>query len=72
MNDSQWALLVGFVIVGGTRVIDAFLPKGYMAKWAAKYLVKKDYTDESIDRRVNDEGHDPERRDTPEDESDET
>jgi hypothetical protein len=73
MTESQWALLVGFVIVGGTRVIDVFLPKGYMARWAAKYLIKKDddsYTDDSVERRVRDVGRDPDRRDTPEDEND--
>lgn len=68
MNDSQWALLIGFLIVGGTRIIDVFLPKGYMARWANKYLVKKDYTDETFDRRDNDEGRDPDRRAAPEEE----
>lgn len=41
MTDSQWALLVGFLIVAGTRMLDVLLPKGYMAKWVTKYLMKK-------------------------------
>jgi hypothetical protein len=41
MSDAQWSLLVGILIVAATRAIDIFLPKGYMARWVNKYLVKK-------------------------------
>lgn len=42
MSDAQWALLIGFAIVTGTRMLDVLLPKGYMARWVSKYLVKND------------------------------
>lgn len=40
MSDSQWSLLVGAAIVIVTRLVDVFLPKGYISKLTAKYLTK--------------------------------
>jgi hypothetical protein len=51
MTDSQWALLAGFAIVSITRVIDVFLPKGYMSKWAAKHLIKEPEDDTPDDEQ---------------------
>jgi len=45
MSDAQWSLLVGAAIVIVTRLVDVFLPKGYMARWARTWLVKDDDTD---------------------------
>jgi len=41
MSDSTWGMIVTFLIIAGTRVLDAFLPEGYMIRWVNKYLRKK-------------------------------
>jgi hypothetical protein len=46
MSDSQWSLVIGAAIVIITRVVDVFLPEGYMAKIADRYLKKKPEDDE--------------------------
>lgn len=40
MTESQWAAVVTFLIIAGTRLLDAFLPKGYVIRWVNKYLKK--------------------------------
>jgi hypothetical protein len=47
MNDSQWSLVVGASIVIVTRLVDVFLPKGYIARWVNKYLIKSDAPEDS-------------------------
>lgn len=34
MSDQSWAVLIGFLVVAGLRVLDWFLPKGRHSKWA--------------------------------------
>lgn len=46
MSDSQWSLVIGAAIVIITRVVDVFLPEGYIAKIADKYLKKKPEDDD--------------------------
>ena len=41
MSDSTWGMIVTFLIIAGTRILDAFLPEGYMLRWVNKYLRKK-------------------------------
>lgn len=41
MSDSQWSLVIGALIVIVTRVVDVFLPQGYVAKITSKYLKRK-------------------------------
>jgi hypothetical protein len=45
MTDSQWSLVIGAALVILTRLVDVFLPKGYMARIVRRYLVKDDDTD---------------------------
>jgi hypothetical protein len=41
MTDSQWSLIIGAVIVIITRVVDVFLPEGYIARLTDRYLKRK-------------------------------
>jgi len=46
MNDQTWAMLVGFGVAAGFRVLDWLLPKGYMARWVSEWSVKTKGDDE--------------------------
>lgn len=41
MSDSQWGMIITFLIIAGTRILDTFLPEGYIAKIVTKYMKKK-------------------------------
>lgn len=42
MSESTWAVLAGMVSVIVLRLLDWWLPRGRMSKWAAKHSVPDD------------------------------
>ncbi len=54
MGDQGWALLVGVITVVILRIVDWYLPKDYMSKWATEHGVKRRKSDEE-DEDNNDE-----------------
>ena len=44
MNEQTIAIIIGFLTVVGLRVLDYYLPKGYISKWAKRHGVKDEET----------------------------
>lgn len=42
MSDQAWAVIVGFLTIVSLRIIDFYLPKGRISKWAKTNSVKID------------------------------
>lgn len=42
MSDQSWAALTAFLTIVGLRIVDWFLPKGRMSRWAARHSVPDD------------------------------
>lgn len=42
MSDQFWAVVIGGVVMLAVRVLDFYLPKGRISKWAKEHSVKDD------------------------------
>lgn len=46
MSDQAWAIVIGAGVMVAIRVLDFFLPKGRMSKWAKEHSVKSEELEE--------------------------
>jgi hypothetical protein len=46
VNDQAWAIVIGAGVMVAIRILDFFLPKGRMSKWAKEHSVKDEEYDE--------------------------
>lgn len=46
MSDQAWAIAIGAAVVVVIRVLDFFMPKGRISKWAKEHSFKEEEEDE--------------------------
>lgn len=46
MSDQAWAIVIGFLTIVVLRVIDFYLPKGRISRWAKEHSVKEEEDDD--------------------------
>ena len=46
MSDQAWAVAIGAAVMVAIRVLDFFLPKGRISKWAHQHSVKAEEDEE--------------------------
>ena len=51
VSDQNWAILVGFLVVAGLRLLDWFLPKGRHSRWADQHSIESRYKSEDEDEK---------------------
>lgn len=54
MSDQAWAVLIGFLTIVTLRIIDFYLPKGRISKWAYEHSIREE--EDEDDHHQND-GH---------------